>query len=54
MTVRIGQGKEKSKEFLKEHPEIFEEIKNKIVENSGVLSENMLTGPDEDEDESFD
>ena len=27
----IGQGKENTKKYLKEHPEVFEEIKNKIL-----------------------
>ena len=29
---RIGQGRDKVKEFLKEHPEITEEIYNKIMD----------------------
>ncbi len=30
---KIGQGREKAKEFLKENPEIFEELKERIMEN---------------------
>ncbi len=30
---KIGQGREKAKEFLKENPEIFEELKRKIMAN---------------------
>ncbi|MDR1691631.1 MAG: recombinase RecA [Rickettsiales bacterium] len=36
---RIGQGKENAKQFLKDNPEIAEEIKAKIMEKSNVLSE---------------
>jgi recombination protein RecA len=35
---KIGQGREKAKEFLKENPDIYEEIKEKIIQN---ISGNM-------------
>jgi len=34
---KIGQGKEKSKEFLKDNPEIAKEIEDKILEAMGVV-----------------
>jgi recombination protein RecA len=38
--TRIGQGKEKSKEFLKEHPEMIQEIDRRIREAAlGVISD---------------
>ena len=39
---RIGQGRENSKTFLKENPDIAAEIENRIRENAGLLSQAML------------
>ncbi len=37
---KIGQGREKAKEFLKENPDIYEELKEKIIQNiSGNMNE---------------
>ncbi len=37
---KIGQGREKAKDFLKENPDIFEELKEKIIQNiSGNMDE---------------
>jgi len=36
---RIGQGRENAKEFLKSHPEIAQQIENKLKENYGLVSE---------------
>jgi recombination protein RecA len=47
---RIGQGRENSKTFLKENPEIAKEIERRIRENAGILSEAMLEGPTESDD----
>ena len=41
--TRLGQGKENAKSFLRENPEIAQEIENKIREKSGLLQEVMLT-----------
>ena len=35
---RMGQGRENSKKFLHEHPEIREKIRNQIIKASGVVS----------------
>ncbi|OUR93088.1 recombinase RecA [Halobacteriovorax marinus] len=35
--AKIGQGRENSKKFLKENPEIFEEIKNKVLAKNGLI-----------------
>jgi recombination protein RecA len=35
---RMGQGRENSKKFLHEHPEIREKIRNEIIKASGVVS----------------
>jgi len=47
---RIGQGRENSKTFLKENPEIALEIERRIRENAGILSEAMLQGPTPEDD----
>ncbi|MHA1564412.1 MAG: recombinase RecA [Alphaproteobacteria bacterium] len=42
---RIGQGRENAKRFLKEHPEIAEDIEHKIRANAGLLAEGMMDTP---------
>ena len=41
-TERIGQGRENAKTFLKENPDIAEEIEILIRQNSGIVNEKML------------
>ena len=41
-TERIGQGRENAKTFLKENPDIAEEIETLIRQNSGIVKEKML------------
>ena len=41
-TERIGQGRENAKNFLKENPDIAEEIESLIRQNSGIVNEKML------------
>ncbi len=36
--VRLGQGRENSKTFLKENPDLFEEIQNLVLEKKGVIT----------------
>ena len=38
---KIGQGKENTKHFLKEHPDIAEGIKNKILEIKEIALEKL-------------
>ncbi len=48
---RLGQGRENAKTYLKENPEVAEEIENKIRQNAGLIGEKLLdepTGKDED------
>jgi len=45
---RIGQGRENVKTFLKENPEMADEIELKIRENAGLLATDMITTPDSD------
>ncbi len=39
---RIGQGRENSKRFLTDNPEIADEIENSIRVNAGILNDVML------------
>lgn len=43
---RIGQGRENSKTFLRENPEIAAKLESQIRANAGILAEDMLTGPE--------
>ncbi|CAN5850646.1 recombinase RecA [soil metagenome] len=39
---RLGQGRENAKEFLKHNPDLFEEIRNRIISGSPELSDGEL------------
>lgn len=51
---RIGQGREKARQFLKDNPEIANQIEEEVRHKAGLLSEEMLTAeldrPQEDDD----
>ena len=51
---RIGQGRENVRKFLKENPQIAQEIENKIRANAGVVAGAMLTGQEEGEGDDGD
>jgi recombination protein RecA len=34
---RIGQGRENAKDYLKEHPEVLQEVEHKVLEKFGIL-----------------
>lgn len=51
---RIGQGKENARLYLKEHPEIAQELETKIREKMLVTSANVKIVEKEDEDEEID
>ena len=40
---RIGQGREKARQFLKDNPEIADQIEDAIRRNAGLLTDEMLT-----------
>ena len=48
-STRLGQGREKAKEFLVENPDIASEIENKIRNDAGLIGELMLTSDIETE-----
>jgi len=41
-TERIGQGRENAKQFLKDNPEMADEIEDLIREKSGIVNERMM------------
>jgi recombination protein RecA len=44
---RIGQGRENAKEFLRENPQIADEIEHKVRESAGLIVE-AITGMQEE------
>jgi len=51
-SVRIGQGRENAKQYLRDNPEMAEELERQIRANAGLISEEMLVGgPDSDPEE---
>lgn len=48
---RIGQGRENAKNFLRENPQISQEIEQKIRQNAGLVADQMLVGPESDNDD---
>ncbi|MEM8771571.1 MAG: recombinase RecA [Pseudomonadota bacterium] len=51
---RIGQGRENAKQFLKDNPDMAEEIERKIRENAGLVAEEMLVGEQAGDDDDDD
>ena len=49
-SVRIGQGRENAKKFLKENPEMCAKLEAAIRGRTDEVAEEMMTGPDADED----
>ena len=47
---RLGQGRENAKSFLRQHPEIAGRIEATIRQNAGLIAEQILAGPSENED----
>ena len=45
---RIGQGRENAKTFLREHPEVADEIERQVRESAGLIAEDVMVA-DEDE-----
>ncbi|MEL6364876.1 MAG: recombinase RecA [Pseudomonadota bacterium] len=53
-STRIGQGRENAKAFMKDNPDVATEVENAIRANAGLIAEEMLTGPEADNDYSDD
>jgi recombination protein RecA len=45
--VRIGQGRENSKIYLKENPEVAQRLENAIRGRTDEVAEALMVGPDE-------
>jgi recombination protein RecA len=54
-SVRIGQGRENAKQFLKQNPDMANRIEQLIRQNSGLIAEKILeTGPAETDADGID
>ncbi len=49
---RIGQGRENAKQFLRDHSQVAASIEKRVREQSGVVAEALLAGPEAAEDEA--
>ncbi|QAY80372.1 recombinase RecA [Sphingosinicella sp. BN140058] len=49
-SIRLGQGRENSKNFLRDNPDVAERIERQIVGKTTDLADALLVGPSEDED----
>ncbi|HUD95784.1 recombinase RecA [Sphingobium lactosutens] len=49
-SVRIGQGRENAKTYLKEHPEMAERLEKAIRGKTEEVADKMMTGPDAEDD----
>src|ERR1700755_418336 len=47
---RIGQGRDNAREFLKANPDIADEIEQAVRKNAGLIVEELLVGPSEEDD----
>ncbi|MDE0933185.1 MAG: recombinase RecA [Novosphingopyxis baekryungensis] len=48
-STRIGQGRENAKNFLREHPEMFDKLEGQIRGKKDDVAEEMMVGPDADD-----
>jgi recombination protein RecA len=49
-SIRIGQGRENAKIYLRENPDVCERLEKAIRANTAGVAEQMMTGPDADDD----
>ena len=49
-SIRIGQGRENSKNYLTENPEVAERLEAAIRGKTEEVAEVLMTGPDADDD----
>ena len=50
-SVRIGQGRENAKQYLRDNPEMAEELERQIRANAGLIADEMLVGGPDSEAE---
>ena len=51
---RIGQGRENSKQFLRDHPDVAASIEKRVRDQATVVAEALLVGPGEEEADAAD
>jgi recombination protein RecA len=51
-SVRIGQGRENAKQFLRDHKDVAASIEAKVRDQAGVVTNMMLAAPEKDDDEA--
>ena len=49
-SIRIGQGRENAKTFLKENAELTERLERAIRQRTEQVAEEMMTGPEAEDD----
>jgi len=49
-SIRIGQGRENAKIYLRENPEVCARLEKAIRNNTAEVAEQMMTGPDAEDD----
>ena len=49
-SIRIGQGRENAKQYLKDNPEVSDRLEAAIRGRTDGLAEEMMAGPDADDD----
>ncbi len=49
-SIRIGQGRENAKKYLKENPEVRDRIEKAVRDNAAGLGEALMVGPSADDD----
>jgi recombination protein RecA len=49
-SIRIGQGRENAKTYLREHPELADKLEQAIRGKTDEVAEGMMTGPDAEDD----
>ncbi len=51
---RVGQGRENAKQFLRDNPDMANEIEAAIRQNAGLIAEKIMEMPDASEDDDDD
>ena len=49
-SIRIGQGRENAKQYLKDNPEVCDRLEAAIRGRTDQVAEEMMAGPDADSD----
>lgn len=49
-SVRIGQGRENAKNYLRDNPDMADRLERAIRQRTEKVAEEMMTGPDAEDD----